>query len=77
MSAAMKPLLIEIGTEELPVGALPGLARALFEGVVEGLVKRGVAVDRDEARPLYTPRRLAVLLPGVGAAAHEHAAPGA
>jgi len=63
----MKPLLIEIGTEELPVGALPGLARALFEGVVEGLVKRGVAVDRDGAKPLHTPRRLAVLLPGVGA----------
>src|SRR5690606_16474800 len=62
----MKPLLLELGTEELPVGALPGLARALFEGVVDGLVKRGIAVDRDDARPLYTPRRLAVLLPGVG-----------
>jgi glycyl-tRNA synthetase beta chain len=62
----MQPLLVEIGTEELPVGALPGLARALFEGVVDALVKRGVAVDRDDARPLYTPRRLAVLLPGVG-----------
>src|SRR5690606_31149573 len=62
---AMKPLLLEIGTEELPVGALPGLARALFDGVVDGLVKRGVAIDRDQAKPLYGPRRLAVLLPGV------------
>ena len=42
----MKPLLIEIGTEELPVAALPGLAQALFDGVVDGLVKRGVAIDR-------------------------------
>src|SRR5690606_33311161 len=64
---AMKPLLIEIGTEELPVGALPGLAQALFDGVVEGLVKRGVAIEREGARPLYSPRRLAVLLPGVAA----------
>lgn len=61
----MKPLLLEIGTEELPVGALPGLAQALFDGVVDGLVKRGVAIDRDDARPLHSPRRLAVLLPGV------------
>jgi len=67
MSAAdaMKPLLVEIGTEELPVGALPGLAQALFDGVVDGLAKRGIAFERGEARPLYTPRRLAVLLPGV------------
>ena len=63
----MKPLLIEIGTEELPVAALPGLAQALFDGVVDGLVKRGVEIDRDGARPLYSPRRLAVLLPGVAA----------
>ncbi|HET6434218.1 MAG TPA: glycine--tRNA ligase subunit beta [Xanthomonadaceae bacterium] len=62
---AMQPLLIELGTEELPVKALPALAQALFDGVIDGLVKRGVAVERDGARPLYTPRRMAVLLPGV------------
>src|SRR5690606_5776516 len=28
------PLLIELGTEELPVKALPGLAQAFFDGVV-------------------------------------------
>lgn len=61
----MKPLLIELGTEELPVQALPALAQALFDGVSEGLRKRGIAVERGEAKPLYTPRRLAVLLPGV------------
>ncbi|HEY5849280.1 MAG TPA: glycine--tRNA ligase subunit beta [Lysobacter sp.] len=61
----MKPLLIELGTEELPVKALPGLAQAFFDGVIDGLRKRGVAFARGEAKPLYTPRRLAVLLPGV------------
>ncbi|MCF7221745.1 glycine--tRNA ligase subunit beta [Marilutibacter chinensis] len=66
MSATgLQPLLIELGTEELPVKALPGLARAFFDGVVEGLRKRGIEVDADGAKPLYTPRRLAVLLPGV------------
>lgn len=61
----MQPLLIELGTEELPVKALPGLAQALLDGMIDGLVKRGIAIDRGEAKPLYTPRRLAVLLPGV------------
>ena len=59
------PLLIELGTEELPVKALPGLAQAFFDGVIDGLHRRGIAFDREGARPLYTPRRLAVLLPGV------------
>lgn len=67
----MKPLLIELGTEELPVRALPGLAQALFDGVVAALGKRGIAVDPGDARPLYTPRRLAVLLPGVAAGQPE------
>ena len=29
--SALQPLLIEIGTDELPVAALPGLAQALFD----------------------------------------------
>lgn len=62
---SMQPLLIELGTEELPVKALPGLAQAFFDGVIDGLSKRGVAFDREGAKPLSTPRRLAVLLPGV------------
>jgi len=60
-----KPLLIELGTDELPVKALPGLARAFFDGVLAALAARGIAVERGEAKPLYTPRRLAVLLPAV------------
>jgi glycyl-tRNA synthetase beta chain len=63
--SGFSPLLIELGTEELPVKALPGLAQAFFDGVIAALDKRGIAYDRDGARPLYTPRRLAVRLPGV------------
>ncbi|MGY4514689.1 glycine--tRNA ligase subunit beta [Lysobacter sp. HA18] len=63
--SAMKPLLIELGTEELPVKALPALAQAFFDGIVAGLEKRGVEIDRTGAKPLYTPRRLAVALPKV------------
>jgi glycyl-tRNA synthetase beta chain len=58
-------LLIELGTEELPVKALPGLAQAFFDGVTAALEKRGVGFERGDAKPLYTPRRLAVLLPAV------------
>ena len=63
----MQPLLIELGTDELPVKALPGLAQSMFDGVLAALDKRGIAVDAGAARPLYTPRRLAVLLPRVAA----------
>ena len=62
---SMQPLLIELGVEELPVKALPGLAQAFFDGVIDGLARRGIAFDREGAKPLSTPRRLAVLLPGV------------
>ncbi|HVJ36228.1 MAG TPA: glycine--tRNA ligase subunit beta [Stenotrophomonas sp.] len=70
----VSPLLIELGTEELPVKALPGLAQAFFDGVIAGLEKRGVSVERGEARPLSTPRRLAVLLPAVAAEQPEQRA---
>lgn len=63
--STQQPLLIELGTEELPVKALPQLAQALFDGVIAALEKRGIGIMRDNAKPLYTPRRLAVLLPGV------------
>jgi glycyl-tRNA synthetase beta chain len=57
-----QPLLIELGTEELPPKALPELAQAFYVGVVAGLGKRGVAVDAALGKALYSPRRLAVLL---------------
>ena len=66
------PLLIELGTDELPVAALPGLARAFLDGVRAGLARRGVAFA-EGARPLYTPRRLAVLLEDVATTQPEQA----
>jgi len=58
-------LLVELGTEELPVKALPELAAAFANGIAEGLAKRGVAIG--PYRTLYSPRRLAVLLERVAA----------
>src|SRR5947209_20342260 len=40
-----KPLLIEIGTEELPPKALDELAAAFARGVCDGLAKRGITAD--------------------------------
>lgn len=64
-----QPLLIEIGTEELPPKALPELAQALFDGVTRGLATRHIKFDTadgfTDAKPMYTPRRLVVLLPRV------------
>jgi glycyl-tRNA synthetase beta chain len=59
------PLLVELGTEELPPKALDELALAFRDGVVDGLGKRGIAVDANAARALWTPRRLAVLIDAV------------
>ncbi|GMV27972.1 MAG: glycine--tRNA ligase beta subunit [Rhodanobacteraceae bacterium] len=59
------PLLIEIGTEELPTRTVDELAHAFAMGVVDGLNKRGFALDAEAARIYCTPRRLAVLLPAV------------
>jgi glycyl-tRNA synthetase beta chain len=63
------PLLIEIGTEELPPKALPELAQAFYDGVLKALASRRIALPdvpgEMPARPLYSPRRLAVFLPAV------------
>ncbi|MFY2762653.1 glycine--tRNA ligase subunit beta [Arenimonas sp. MALMAid1274] len=63
------PLLVEIGTEELPPKALPELAQAFYDGILKALAARRIAlpdVPGDlPARPLYSPRRLAVYLPAV------------
>jgi glycyl-tRNA synthetase beta chain len=56
-----QPLLIELGTEELPPKALPELAQAFFDGIASGFEKRGIAFDKTNAKALYSPRRLAVL----------------
>ena len=53
-----RTLLIELGTEELPVKALPELAASFADGIVAALDRRGVA--HGAARLFHTPRRLAV-----------------
>ena len=63
-----KALLIEIGTEELPPKALDELAAAFSAGICGALGKRRIAADVANARTYCSPRRLAVLVPAVGAA---------
>ena len=63
----LKPLLIEIGTEELPPKALDELAAAFQRGICDGLAKRGVEAALDLARTFASPRRLAVHIPQVAA----------
>ncbi|QWT19763.1 glycine--tRNA ligase subunit beta [Bacillus sp. NP157] len=65
------PLMIELGTEELPPKALDDLAGAFARGVVEGLEKRGVAGDYAAASTYASPRRLAVHIPAVAVAQPE------
>lgn len=65
VAASSKPLLMELGTEELPPKALDDLAAAFASGISEGLVKAGVLKSTDGVRTLRTPRRLAVYFPAV------------
>jgi glycyl-tRNA synthetase beta chain len=60
-----RPLLIELGTEELPPKALDELAAAFLRGVTDGLAKRGIDAALDLARAYASPRRLAVYVPQV------------
>jgi glycyl-tRNA synthetase beta chain len=62
---AERSLLVEMGVEELPIHAVDDLARGFAHGVCEGLSKRGITADVEHARTFATPRRLAVLVPGV------------
>jgi glycyl-tRNA synthetase beta chain len=61
-------LLIEIGCEELPPGALDELRDALFSGFCDGLERERIAFERRASRSYSSPRRLAVLLRAVAAA---------
>ena len=58
-----QPLLIEIGTEDLPARYVVPLASALANGIAGGLSKRGVEPG---AQTIFaTPRRIAVMIEGV------------
>ncbi|TPG45808.1 glycine--tRNA ligase subunit beta [Rhodanobacter glycinis] len=71
--AEYKPLLIELGTEELPPKALDELSAAFMRGVCDGLAKRGILAELDLAQAYASPRRLAVHIPGVAATQPEQA----
>ena len=60
------PLLLEIGTEELPPSALRPLSEALSEALCAGLAAR--RLDFGTATPYATPRRLAVHVEAVARA---------
>ena len=65
MTTNIAPLLIELGTEELPPKALDELAAAFRDGVVAGLTRRGIAHTAHSVRALHSPRRLAVWIEDV------------
>jgi glycyl-tRNA synthetase beta chain len=71
--AEHKPLLIELGTEELPPKALDELSGAFLRGICDGLAKRGIAAELDLAQAYASPRRLAVHIPAVAMAQPEQA----
>ncbi len=63
MSATVRDLLIEIGTEELPPVALKGLSEGFAAGVTRELANQGIGFSEIES--FCTPRRLAVLVRNV------------
>lgn len=69
--AEHKPLLIELGTEELPPKALDELSSAFLRGIRDGLAKRSIKAALDQAKAYATPRRLAVHIPAVAQAQPE------
>ena len=71
MTTAVDDLLVEIGTEELPPKALRALSEALAAELVAELDAAGLA--HGVAVPCATPRRLAVLVPGVSSTQPDRA----
>jgi glycyl-tRNA synthetase beta chain len=55
-----RPLLLEIGTEDLPARYVAPLSAALSDGIAGGLSRRGVA--HGDVESFATPRRIAVLI---------------
>ncbi|HMA98886.1 MAG TPA: glycine--tRNA ligase subunit beta, partial [Wenzhouxiangella sp.] len=61
------PLLIELGCEELPAGQIDSQLRQLSSGLSKHLEEAGFIVGQDKPQTFATPRRLAVLFPGIRA----------
>lgn len=68
-SFATHTLLVELLTEELPPRALPRLSETFAGKIAEGLRARGLAPAAAVVRSFASPRRLAVTVAGVSAAA--------
>ena len=64
------PLLVEILTEELPPKSLRALSEAFLQALCKSLLAAGLA-GKPGGKPFATPRRLAVLIAGVSAAAPD------
>lgn len=60
MNQETADFLFELGTEELPAGALKSMVTALEQHIVAGLLEKGLA--HGEVRRFATPRRLAVVV---------------
>jgi glycyl-tRNA synthetase beta chain len=64
-------LLVELLCEELPAKAVADLAKGLRAGLSERLSKAGIEHPAEQAQALWTPRRIAVLIPAVALAQPE------
>ncbi|ARP91575.1 glycine--tRNA ligase subunit beta [Bordetella genomosp. 9] len=67
----VRPLLVELLTEELPPKALRRLGDAFAEGIRQGLASRNLLAQDCRVQPYATPRRLAVHLSAVRAQAPD------
>ncbi|OGI42765.1 MAG: glycine--tRNA ligase subunit beta [Candidatus Muproteobacteria bacterium RBG_16_65_31] len=58
----IRPLLVEVLTEELPPKALARLMEAFARNTYDGLKEKGFVTGKSVVKPFATPRRLAVLV---------------
>ncbi len=73
MTTNIRPLLVELLTEELPPKALQKLGQAFAEGVRATLARHGLLAEGCAVQAFSTPRRLAVHLSAVLAQAPDQA----
>ncbi|SAH93352.1 glycyl-tRNA synthetase beta chain [Bordetella ansorpii] len=73
MTITVRPLLVELLTEELPPKALQKLGQAYAEGIRATLARHGLLADGSLVEAYATPRRLAVRLSAVLSQAPDQA----
>ena len=62
MNIDTKPLLIELGTEELPPKSLKNLGNAFSQHILSGLSDAGLIAENTASQLFASPRRLAILV---------------